>query len=56
MALRPKTKPPTKEDRERLEREGDNVKFVDVRVERRQIVGMKEGSSYIVGHIDLRGQ
>ena len=33
----------TKEEREEPGREGDKIKFVDVRFERRQIVGMQEG-------------
>ena len=37
--------PPTKEEREGLGREGDKIKFVDVRFKRRQIVGMREGRS-----------
>ena len=43
--MRPIAKLPTKEEREGLEREGDKIKFVDVRVERRQIVEMREGRS-----------
>ena len=44
-AQRPLAKPPTKEEREGLGREGGKIKFVDVRVERRQIVEKMEGRS-----------
>ena len=43
--MRPIEKPATKEERARLGRWGERIKFFDVRFERRQIVRMREGRS-----------
>ena len=41
--LRPIAKPPTKDERERLNREGNKIKFADVRCEKRQALGLWKG-------------
>ena len=41
--LRPRAKPLTKEERERLSRKRDKIKYVDVRFENRHVVGLWGG-------------